>query len=287
MLLTRIVSGVVLIAIVAGALLLGGWVVVALVAVAAALAAWELGSLLHRVSGGSWSGFDLLWVILLLVLALEAVWTNLGGDRSASSLVLGLAGAALMVGLALVSVLLAQRRGYSIEAVRRSGLAPVLTVYAALYVGFGLGSYLLLLRWRSGDSGFGLRLVVLIIAGVVACDTAAYFTGSAIGRHRFFPGVSPKKSVEGAVGGVAGSILVVGLAGGPLVGLSAASGLVLGALLAAAAQLGDLAESALKRLAQVKDSSRLIPGHGGLLDRLDSLILVAPIVYCFSRLISL
>ena len=111
--------------------------------------------------------------------------------------------------------------------------------------------------------------------------------GSATGRRPFFRSISPKKTLEGAVAGAAGSILVGALAGPALVGLSAAAGVGLGALTAVAAQGGDLVESAFKRAAGAKDSSGLIPGHGGLLDRIDSLVLVGPVVYCYLKLIAL
>jgi len=157
----------------------------------------------------------------------------------------------------------------------------------ALYLGFGLGFFVALYGWHATDaSHFGLRLVAVPLLAVFAGDTAAYFVGTAAGRHRFFAAISPKKTVEGAVAGAAATILVAALAGPALVGLGTAAAAGLGALLAVAAQGGDLVESAFKREAGAKDSSKLIPGHGGLLDRLDSLVLVGPIVYCYLKLLS-
>jgi phosphatidate cytidylyltransferase len=128
--------------------------------------------------------------------------------------------------------------------------------------------------------------VALAVGGAVVGDSAAYFVGSAIGRHPFFHSISPRKSLEGAVAGAVASILVGAIAGPWLIGISVPLGAGLGALMAVAAQGGDLVESAIKRQAGVKDSGTLIPGHGGLLDRADSLVLMAPVVYCYLKLIA-
>jgi phosphatidate cytidylyltransferase len=160
-------------------------------------------------------------------------------------------------------------------------------VGGAAYLGLCLGFWIALYRWHATDSThFGLRLVVLVLAGSVCGDTAAYFVGSTIGRHRFFESISPRKSVEGAVAGAVASVLVGALAGPWLIGISVPIGALLGVLMAVAAQGGDLVESAIKRQAGVKDSGTLIPGHGGLLDRADSLVLLAPVVYCYLKLIA-
>jgi phosphatidate cytidylyltransferase len=160
-------------------------------------------------------------------------------------------------------------------------------VAGAVYLGFSLGFYVALLTWRPGDHGFGIEVVAVPVLAVVVCDTGAYLAGSTFGRHRFFPQLSPRKSVEGAVAGLVGAIVVAAVAGHGLLGINPWLGAAEGLLVGVVAQAGDLASSALKRQAGAKDSSNLIPGHGGLLDRLDSLILVAPAVYCFYRLISL
>jgi phosphatidate cytidylyltransferase len=156
-----------------------------------------------------------------------------------------------------------------------------------VYVGFSLGFYVALLTWRPGDHGFGIEAVAVPVAAVVVCDTGAYIAGSAFGRRPFFPQLSPRKSLEGAVAGLIAAVIVAAVLGRLLLGISPWLGALEGLLVGVVAQAGDLAESALKRQGGAKDSSKLIPGHGGLLDRLDSLILVAPAVYCFYRLISL
>jgi phosphatidate cytidylyltransferase len=136
----------------------------------------------------------------------------------------------------------------------------------------------------SGATGFVLDprwLVIVALGAAMIGDTAALFVGSAIGRHRFFPSISPRKSMEGAAGGLAGTVLTWSLAAPPLAHIPVPHAIVLGVVCAIAAQGGDLVESALKRAAGVKDSSELIPGHGGLLDRLDALLLLGPVLYAY------
>lgn len=130
----------------------------------------------------------------------------------------------------------------------------------------------------------GQRWIFLTLMIIMSCDTFAYFIGSKIGKRKLYPSVSPNKSVEGAVGGLLGSVLAVILAQYtfmPVIGL--VDGVVIGLLLGTAGQLGDLFESLLKRACQVKDSGSIIPGHGGLLDRLDSLLFAFPLAYYIAR----
>lgn len=149
------------------------------------------------------------------------------------------------------------------------------TVFGAIYVGFTL-SHLVLLR--ALDSG--AELVVITLASVWAMDTFAYLVGSAAGRHRLAPHISPKKSWEGFAAGTAGTILAWGI-GWKIIASPLPLWLFLltGAVVSAAALLGDLAESRLKREVGVKDSGKWLPGHGGFLDRFDSMIMVAIVAY--------
>ena len=152
------------------------------------------------------------------------------------------------------------------------------TAAGALYTGWTLS---LFLRLRAGEDG--LEWVLLAVLATFATDTGAFLTGRAIGRRRIAPRISPGKTWEGAIGGwVAGVAAVVGLAALLDLPASPAEAVVLGALVGVAAQAGDLMESMLKRAAGVKDSGTLIPGHGGVLDRLDSVVFVIVVVYHFS-----
>ena len=130
--------------------------------------------------------------------------------------------------------------------------------------------------------GWGGYTVISIFAMIWICDSAAYYGGMMMGKHKMFPRVSPKKSWEGAIFGFIFAILsAVGAKMLVLPYLTYANAIVLGTIVGTIGQMGDLVESLIKRDAGVKDSSNLIPGHGGLFDRFDSLLLVAPIVYLY------
>jgi len=129
---------------------------------------------------------------------------------------------------------------------------------------------------------WGAFTVIALLASIWMCDTAAYFGGRAMGRHKLFPRVSPNKTWEGAIWGFAAAIGTMLLARGLVVDyLSILDALVLGAMVGVLGQLGDLVESLLKRDAGVKDSSALLPGHGGVFDRFDSFIFVSPVVFLY------
>ncbi|PKQ10061.1 MAG: phosphatidate cytidylyltransferase [Actinobacteria bacterium HGW-Actinobacteria-9] len=149
------------------------------------------------------------------------------------------------------------------------------TVFGAVYVGFLL-SHLVLIR--ALDSGTELALATII--GVWANDVFAYLVGSTMGRHKMAPRISPHKSWEGFAAGTAFTVMVwVAVGYVADTGLSIPALTLTGLAVSFAAVLGDLAESRLKREAGVKDSGRLLPGHGGFLDRFDSMILVSVVAY--------
>ena len=153
-----------------------------------------------------------------------------------------------------------------------------LLLFGFLYITIPV-AHLALLRGLSQ----GTRWVLLVLFMVMLNDSCAYFTGTFWGKKKLYPSVSPNKSVEGAVGGLAGSMLAACLAHMtfmPWTGLLQL--LVLGLVVGVVAELGDLFESLLKRSFGVKDSGTLIPGHGGILDRLDSLLFAFPLTYYFA-----
>ena len=153
------------------------------------------------------------------------------------------------------------------------------TAAGALYLGLPLSWAMLL---RQGDQG--TEWLLLAVLATFATDTSAFVVGRPLGRHQLAPTLSPGKSWEGALGGVLGgagvTVALVYLLGVPFVVWAVVA---LGAGIGVVAQLGDLAESKLKRLAGAKESGQLIPGHGGILDRLDSLVFVFPLVYYVTR----
>jgi len=152
-----------------------------------------------------------------------------------------------------------------------------LTLLGICYVNWLLGFAIWLRQLPDGASW-----IVFLLAVTWSGETAAYLVGSRIGRHRLAPTISPAKTVEGALAQLLSSILVGGLSGWWLFGSSPAA-LVGGLLLGVVGQCGDLAESVLKRSAHTKDTGELIPGHGGLLDRLDSLLFNAPALFYYAR----
>lgn len=151
------------------------------------------------------------------------------------------------------------------------------TVFGAVYTGFLLAYLVLIVR----DFPHGRALALAVVLGVWANDSLAYLVGSTLGRHKMMPRISPKKSWEGFLAGALGTIVVwvVLAVAFPQAGISVPLGISLGAIIGGTVVIGDLFESRMKREAGVKDSGTALPGHGGFLDRLDSLILVGLIAY--------
>jgi phosphatidate cytidylyltransferase len=153
-----------------------------------------------------------------------------------------------------------------------------MVAFGLFYLPLLLG-YMVLLR----NQPYGMQWLFLVMVIVMSGDSAAYYLGTSFGRHKLYPAVSPNKSVEGALGGIAGS-----MAGALVAKLTFFPALSLGHCLAAAVglgllgQLGDLFESLLKRSCGVKDSGTIFPGHGGILDRLDSLLFAVPAAYFYA-----
>jgi phosphatidate cytidylyltransferase len=134
----------------------------------------------------------------------------------------------------------------------------------------------------------GFLLVVMMFVAVWVCDSVAYFVGRAFGKHKIAPAISPKKSWEGGIAGLVGAACAfAGLGAWLLPHISVVHTIILGALAGTVGQIGDFAESWLKRDAGVKDSSSIIPGHGGILDRFDSILFVAPVVFIYMGMLLL
>ena len=236
----RLVSGVVLASVAFGLIWIGGWGFTGLVGVGAVLMSWEWGRI---VRGG---GIDTACVVHALAVAI-AVGLAAFGQSLLAAVVLGI-GSVIVMALTF-------------------GTQTLLSSLGVLYVGIPAVALIVL---RLAPS-YGLAGVLLVMLVVWTVDTAAFVGGRSIGGPKLWPSVSPNKTWAGFVSGVgAGTLMGAGLAwwlGAPRLNLALVA-LVLGI----ASQAGDLAESALKRAFGVKDSSGLIPGHGGVLDRLDGIV---------------
>ena len=177
-----------------------------------------------------------------------------------------------------------------IELFRNNGSAIInigTTLLGIFYIGLFSVALLDIREFYPYVGGLYLRggfLVISILATIWICDSAAYFAGISFGKHKLFPRVSPKKSWEGAIFGFIFAILTMILAHFLVLDfLSFFEAIILGIIIGIVGQIGDLIESLIKRDAQVKDSSSLIPGHGGVLDRFDSLLYSAPVILLYLR----
>jgi phosphatidate cytidylyltransferase len=135
------------------------------------------------------------------------------------------------------------------------------------------------------DTRYGVVLILIAVVGPWISDSGAYFAGRFFGRRMLFPSLSPKKTVEGGAGGLLLTVLIVGPIAYLLLDYTPAKALIIGAVVSVSSQCGDLFESSLKRILDVKDLGTFLPGHGGVLDRIDSLLFTAPAVYYISLLV--
>lgn len=180
-------------------------------------------------------------------------------------------------GMGLLFVVFALLFLFRIRSIDTAAREISFALLAFLYIPFLL-MHLVLLR----QTTYGIQWLFVMMLIVMTNDSAAYYSGSAFGKHRLYPLVSPKKSVEGAIGGLFGSVI------GTLTAkytffpqLTLADAVITALVVGVTGQAGDLFESLLKRSFGVKDSGTIIPGHGGVLDRLDSILFAAPITYYY------
>ncbi len=254
----RIISGFVILGAVIGLVYAGLFGVYALVIILGGLALWEFNGL----SDGMGSRAP-AWLLF-----------PLGAFFAFSGTVLKGIDVTLVLALTLVGGLAA----FLFVPGRRQGLSRwAMGVAGALYVGMPFNFYLLLYTAKS----HGFEWTLFTIFAVVVSDAAALLVGSRIGRHPFFSSISPNKTVEGAIAGVVGAVLVMLAGVSGVIGISPLHAVALGLIVGTSAEIGDLVESQMKRIADVKDSSHLIPGHGGVLDRIDSILFPPILVYFY------
>jgi phosphatidate cytidylyltransferase len=237
-----------------------------LVFVAAAIAALELARLVNLWGDKFHPAIPLVFTMVMLISGLSR---GLGVDPGRYTIFLDI-----------VAVGICPFAGWILGSSRKMAFfdsSPVMILRIAVYLGLSM-YYALQIRFMED----GREWTLLLLLVVFAADTSAYFVGRAIGQIPLAPSISPNKTLEGAVAGLVCAVFACVLANRVL-GLdaiiweAAALGLVIGVL----GQVGDLAESRMKRKAGVKDSGWLIPGHGGILDRLDSIVYVLPAAHLF------
>jgi phosphatidate cytidylyltransferase len=266
---------------------LGGWPFFALGVLAAIVGTHEFCSIVRRAG---YRPLCLLTIMLSVTFLFDAQMALAGTTLPGGTVVSRLAISATILGSLIYLVLR--------EDDARRALPNWAFVFAgALYIGWLLRYYLLLrgLDAHLDDVIVGLpgiasialeRGVIwlgLVIGATWACDTTAYFAGSSFGRRRLLPRISPNKTWEGTIAGVVAAGLVGSLAA-PIMGMPVAWSIGLGLAIGVAAVFGDLSESLIKRSGHVKDASSLIPGHGGLLDRLDSMLFTGVTAYYYLAL---
>lgn len=155
-----------------------------------------------------------------------------------------------------------------------------MTAFGVVWVGIGF-SYILLVR----ELEHGMALTIMILACTIMADTLAFFVGKAIGRHKMAPHISPGKTVEGAIGGLVGAVIAALVVRIYSPWLPTVEAIMLGLVIGVVGQWGDLFESSFKRDFRVKDSGKVLPGHGGILDRFDSLLFAGFVSYWFYALL--
>jgi phosphatidate cytidylyltransferase len=263
---TRVVSGAVLLAIAVAVVWFAPPLVFLIVAeILLAIACYELAGLTAA------SGLAIPFAASSFAAVLTcASFTGLGiAGWSAISLDVVLLASVLLMG---VVALLGWRGGH--DALTRMGVG----LLPALYLGLPIGSMVAVRESRGREALF------LMMLTVVVSDIAQYYAGRALGKRPLAPAISPKKTIEGAFGGyVSGAAFLAVLGAWWLPAVPLAVRVVLGVAVVTFGIAGDLFESMLKRGARVKDSSAIIPGHGGVLDRIDALLFAAPVYYVFLR----
>lgn len=285
----RIIAAVIAIPLIGLILMQGGIAFALFVAVMALGAMYELFALLKQIGLRPFVG-SAMAASAFIIFILHA-WTSAGRINDLGG---GIAVALVAATLFLLFI------GAAIASLRRDhrqGIGDVAATFmGVVYVPIFLSSLLLLYHRTPivflGDplqsdlagshEANGAIIVLTILSGIWICDSAAYFGGKALGKHKLMESVSPKKTWEGAISGLLFGMIAMAIAI-PLLfpNLTIVDGIMIGAIVGIVGQLGDLFESHIKRACGIKDSSQIIPGHGGLLDRFDSLIVVAPTVLIY------
>lgn len=293
MLRTRVISALVLVPIILAIVLLGEPWLSLLVGVAAFLALVELVGLLD--AAGHQPPQVLTIISGMTLVAAGLITTNGEGVGGAvAHLVVALDPPGLVAATMVAGMLLLAAVGFTRSDPRAGFMTWAMTSFGVAYIGLLLPAIVLVAHLApAGGSattpvgafglGSGAAWGLLLLLVVWGYDTGAFLTGRRLGRRRMLDQISPSKTMEGLVGGLVLATIAAGI-GAVLVGLEPWHPLVIGPLVGLAAQAGDLAESMLKRAAGRKDSGFLVPGHGGILDRVDSFLFAAPVLAGYALL---
>ncbi len=267
MFITRLLSGIVLLAIVISTGILGGPVFWALVTFISFVGVYEFYRMLGLQKSALFYISELFCLGLDVLLLLEK--TELADLMPVAALLL------------FMGVYVVRYPKYNAKEIFAS------------FTGFAYVAVLLSFLYRIRAEEQGMLLLWLVFIGTWGSDTCAYCIGCLFGKHKAFPVLSPKKSVEGCIGGIAGTALIAGIYAACLnrfvegTEVSVLAFVIIGVLASVVSQIGDLAASAMKRYYEIKDYGKLIPGHGGILDRFDSIIFTAPLVYLMVQIFAL
>jgi phosphatidate cytidylyltransferase len=287
---TRVVAGIIGIPIVIGAVIMGGWFFFLFVALISTGALMEFYWLLEKRGAQPNKRLGVTTGLLLTFAFMHGIAERLfvgTADPVMLMLARGLLPIAILILFGITAMIT--------EMVRRDG-NPVVnnaaTFSGVTYISLFLATLVGIRQFFSVDiatrslpddaNKYGAYIVIAILVSIWTCDSAAYYAGRAFGKHKLFERVSPKKTWEGAIAGAIAAVgAMIGMKYWFLGYLTVGDAIVIGAIAGIFGQIGDLAESHLKRNAGIKDSSQIIPGHGGLFDRFDSLLFVAPLVYLY------
>ena len=280
----RIISAVIMLAVTVPLIILGGYAFGALVLAVSAACIFEIQRAFSRKGINQFytAGYAFLIVPLLqVILRSDDFFTvNVKGPEGSEFSITGFILTAEIIAVLTASVVRSEKYTPADAAV---------TLFSGLYVTV-LCSYFISVR-ELGDGKAGLCIFITVFLANISADTAAYAIGSKFGKHKLIPKVSPHKSVEGSVAAFPGAVVAALILGIIFIKTGVFTDIplfwypIFGLIIGLMAQFGDLAASLIKRFTGIKDYSDLIPGHGGVLDRIDSLMFVMPIMYYIIRLI--
>ena len=267
---TRLISGIVLLIIAALSFAVGGPVLAGVLLVISLIAFWELCKATGVVTDNKWNSLATVGAVGIVVYYGVVYFLN---DSSYQLMVI--------MGVALVSMF-----AYVVQYPKFTCQQVVAGFFSFVYA-----PVMFAFMYLTRENQYGMYLVWLILICSWGCDTCAYAVGMLIGKYKIFPVLSPKKSLEGCIGGVVGAMLIGAIYSHFLVNQVVQDQnvtwiiMLISGIGAVISQVGDLAASAIKRQQGIKDYGKLIPGHGGIMDRFDSVIVTAPMIYFLSMIL--